>query len=79
MMQPADVRTSTTKHAVDCRRVFGRLDASCPRCNELATGAAPRPGWTDRRRQLDAQHREDIRRHDCTKAGCGPICTFGDW
>lgn len=76
----ADTSTpARTTHSPNCRRVFGRLDSTCPRCQELAIGAAPRAGWTDRRRQLDAQHREDIRRHDCRKAGCGTICTFGDW
>lgn len=35
-----------TKHAEGCRRVFSRYDADCPRCLELAEGAAPRQGWS---------------------------------
>lgn len=33
------------KHKEDCKMVFGRKDATCPRCQELLAGAAPRDGW----------------------------------
>lgn len=36
---------SGTKHLAGCQRVFARYDPSCPRCAELAKGAAPRAGW----------------------------------
>lgn len=67
-----------THHAADCRRVFSRYDDRCPRCQELAAGASARPGWSDRKRD-DARRVEAIRRHDCQRSGCGPVCTFGDW
>lgn len=35
-----------TKHRLDCERVFKRYDADCPRCQELASGADPRGGWS---------------------------------
>ena len=27
----------------------------------------------------DARRSAAIRAHDCTRSGCGPVCTFGDW
>lgn len=67
-----------TKHREGCTRAFGRLDPKCPRCRELAQGAKPRKGWTSWR-ENDARHASDIANHDCKAAGCGPVCTFGDW
>jgi hypothetical protein len=29
--------------------------------------------------ERDAQRIRDIRSHNCKLAGCGPVCTFGDW
>jgi len=34
-----------TQHKFDCRRAWRNYDSSCPRCQELMQGAAPRPGW----------------------------------
>ncbi len=62
--------------------VFGRRTGGCPRCAELAAGAAP-VRWAPGRRARTAvditRRAEEIRAHDCTAAGCGPVCTFGDW
>lgn len=68
-----------TLHRVDCTRVYARLDATCPRCQELAAGATARRGWTSRRTQLDRQHAENCRTHNCATAKCGPVCAFGEW
>ena len=64
--------TTSTKHNADCNRAFGRRDANCPRCQELANGAAPRRGW--------GQSRFNARKiaHVCS-TNCGPVCTVGDW
>ena len=67
-----------TKHQTDCRRVFGRYDTNCPRCLELANGASPRRGWSTSK-DRDARFIAELRAHNCQKAGCGPVCTFGDW
>jgi len=69
---------STTKHSPDCRAAFGRRDAACPRCRELAAGATPR-GWAARAAREDAARAAAARAHDCAKSGCGPVCTHGDW
>lgn len=67
------METTSTKHATDCRRAFGRRDPNCPRCQELANGAAPRRGWGQSRLT-----RTPSRVHTCS-ANCGPVCTFGEW
>ena len=59
--------------------VFGRKVAGCPRCLELANGAAPIKGWGQRQREAEAEQMEAIRKHDCKASHCGPVCTFGDW
>lgn len=61
-----------TKHNANCNRAFGRRDAECPRCQELANGAAPRKGWGQSRFQTPS------RPHTCS-AKCGPVCTVGEW
>ena len=73
----------TTRHSTTCRRVYGRYDADCARCQELMTGAEPRKGWGQRRREDEAARLRDIRDHfrpggphECGE--CGPVCTFGD-
>lgn len=72
-----------TKHKSDCQMSFGRKDPSCPRCQELLAGAAPRAGWQTahfelKRRQEEARAREP--KHDCVKSNCSTVCcTFGDW
>lgn len=71
---------------------FGRLTAGCPRCDELAAGSAPRQwsGMARRTRCACGQLTEpgeftnlcrscQIRKHDCTARGCGPVCTAFDW
>jgi len=71
--------TTTTKHAAACRKAWNRLDATCPRCQELAAGAPARKGWGAHTKALDAQRARDIRTHDCTRSGCGVVCTAFDW
>ena len=68
-----------TTHKADCKMSFGRKDPTCPRCQELLRGAAPRKGWGAGRRERDAAFLRALKAHDCKMAGCGPICTFGDW
>ena len=68
----------TTKHTCD-GPVFGRRTVGCPRCAELAAGAAPVVWRGSRRAAAEAQLIRDIREHDCRKAGCGPVCTAFDW
>ena len=77
-----------TKHSSDCRRVFSRYDADCPRCQELASGAAPRSGWQAayyaRKAHRENQDRRAIAAHFAPggphdRGECGPICTAFDW
>jgi hypothetical protein len=68
-----------TKHAADCSRAFANLDMDCPRCRELAAGAPARKGWGSWKREMEAQQLRAIRTHNCASAGCGPVCTYGDW
>lgn len=62
-------------HAV----VFGRRVADCPRCQELANGAAPIKWASQIRAEQDARRAAHIAAHDCVKSGCGPVCTAFDW
>ena len=58
---------------------FGRRLTTCPRCVALEAGTAqPRPGWKSRR-LADERLAAEIRTHSCATAGCGPVCTHGDW
>ncbi len=59
-----------------CRQ---RPVAGCPRCGELAGGAAARSGWQDAQRARDKQFRSDLEAHSCQRAGCGPVCTAFQW
>jgi hypothetical protein len=59
--------------------IFGRRVDGCPRCSELAAGAAPRQGWGATKRAADVSFRLALAKHDCKAAGCAHICTFGDW
>lgn len=74
-------QTNGTKHTADCKRVFGRLDASCPRCKELANGASARKGWNDDKQLAEALQTAAIKAHNflaCPK--CGPVCcTCFEW
>lgn len=65
-----------TKHSNNCRMAFGRKDPNCPRCQELLNGAKPLT-WNNQ--SQDSRRVEAIKAHDCKKAGCGSVCTFGDW
>ena len=67
----------TTQHTHSV--VFGRKVAGCPRCAELAAGAAPVSGWGSATRQFQAVAIAAIRAHDCRLRRCGPVCTFGDY
>jgi hypothetical protein len=71
--------TTKTRHAANCARVFGRYDATCPRCTELKNGAAARRGWGHRNQRHSDLDRTMRIQHDCKQSGCGPVCTFGDW
>lgn len=74
---------SNTKHSPNCLRIFNHYDMQCPRCQELAAGAPARDGWQKSyysRKEANEQIRRDaLRTHNCQTAGCGPVCTFGDW
>lgn len=67
-----------TKHGDSCSMAFGRFskEGDCARCDELRTGAPARGGWGRRKRE---SWREEIRKHDCEKSRCGPVCTAFDW
>ena len=67
----------TTKH--NHTVVFGRKVDGCPRCAELAAGAAPIQWNVSRKRMFEQNLINAIRTHDCKKSGCGPVCTFGEW
>lgn len=67
-----------TRHAYSCAKAFNRLDKTCPRCQELAAGAAPRAGWRSHRAEAEAQRATANARHVCD-ARCGVVCTFGQW
>lgn len=63
---------------------FGRKVDGCPRCSELANGAAPKvaPFWVQRsvaRRQAEAALSRAIAQHNCVTANCGSVCTAFDW
>ncbi len=68
-------------HNDTCQMAFGRPSKhnNCPRCEELKTGAKPRKGWGNDKRDNERRQIAEIRAHDCKKSGCGPVCTFGDW
>jgi hypothetical protein len=74
--------TTTTKHTCG-GPAFGRLTAGCPRCDELAAGAAPVVQPWRKRESDDARRCREIAEHfagECHRSGgCGPVCTFGEW
>lgn len=69
----------TTKH--DCNGghgpVFGKRTPGCPRCDELAKGAPP-VRWRKQRETNYQRFRRELAAHDCKRAGCMVVCTFGD-
>jgi len=67
----------TTKHTHPT--IFGRREPGCPRCAELAAGAKPVQWSRAKRAAREAQFRAELAAHDCKRAGCMAICTFGDW
>jgi hypothetical protein len=73
---------ATTKHTCNDGNgpVFGRKTAGCPRCDELLGGAAP-VVWASLglKKRNEAMQRLALKEHNCTRSGCGPVCTFGDW
>lgn len=68
----------TTKH--NHQMAFGRLVTGCARCTELKIGMPARK-WAGvgLRQAAERQQIAEIRAHNCRTAGCGPVCTFGDW
>ena len=70
-------KSNTTKHTCG-GPVFGQKTPGCPRCDELLAGAAP-VKWAISPREEDRRLAAAIRAHDCSRRGCGPVCTFGDW
>ena len=86
MLAPVYAKNGNLMHSDGCRMAFGRYDAgNCPRCAELASGAAARPRFGGKiTRQADDQRRCDeitahFRSHKHLSGGCGPVCTFGDY
>jgi hypothetical protein len=69
---------ATTKHTCG-GPVFGKRTAGCPRCEELSAGARPIQWKGSRAKAADAERSRAILAHSCKAAGCGPVCTFGDW
>lgn len=45
--------TTKTAHKTDCKMAFGRKDATCPRCQEMLSGAPARRGWGPPVRSLE--------------------------
>lgn len=71
--------TTKTTHKFDCKKAFKNYDMTCPRCLELAAGAAPRAGYGTGRKVEEARRLVSIKAHNCKQAGCGPVCTAFDW
>jgi hypothetical protein len=73
--------TPNAKHSNACTMSFGkaRPETGCTRCIELANGAAPRKGWSTKRRDEDMARSAAIRNHNCAVSHCGPVCTAFDW
>jgi hypothetical protein len=63
-----------TKHKSDCKMSFGKKDSTCPRCQELLAGAAPREGW---QQDYYAQQKQANRFLANAKHCCGGCSDFG--
>jgi len=73
-------RTQETNTKHNHAVVFGRRQEGCPRCSELKAGAAPRQGWGQAKREMEAQQLQAIRRHDFSAcAAANGVCTHFDW
>jgi hypothetical protein len=72
-----------TKHNSLCSMAYGKLSpmGQCPRCDELAHGAKPRPApnWLRRPKVPESERIRAIRAHNCQASQCGPVCTAFDW
>lgn len=68
-----------TLHKQDCKMSFGRKDSTCPRCMELINGAKPRESWNADKIRREQQFSRELAAHDCKRANCSIVCTFGDW
>ena len=66
-----------TKHTH--RPNFGRKVSGCPRCLELANGAALRAGWNDLKIEFEKEQIRAIKNHRCSESNCGPVCTAFNW
>ena len=68
----------TTKHTCG-GPVFGKRTAGCPRCDELAAGAAP-VQWNVRNRRDERVARALLMRElDAALAAGERTCTIGEW
>lgn len=69
----------TTKHTCG-GPVFGKRTAGCPRCDELAAGAAP-VRWASRYGQDETRERflANLRRAQEQARRDGTTCTYGEW
>ena len=70
-----------TKHTDECRRVFSRYDAQCPRCRELIDGAPARHGLPPRRTAMvprDTPDRPGVPKTACGRAR-GLVCWSINW
>ena len=67
-----------TKHNATCTRAFARYDRNCPRCQELLTGATPRPGWsTHNDTPPPREARKANHKHQLNPGGYCNICNEG--
>lgn len=68
-----------TLHKADCKKAWAKFDSTCPRCQELLSGAPRREGWGAKAKREEYLRIQAIRNHNCKECGCGPVCTAFDW
>lgn len=80
-MWPTRQARQGARHNDTCTMAFGRPSkaTTCPRCEELKSGAQPVKGWGTAKREADQRLSEAIRNHNCKASGCGPVCTANEW